>query len=184
MSRSFVVRRPLVLFFSIVAMVTMAQTPAVAKPDSGAKPTVFPGASSSADSSAASGTTGSGVPQTSGFSIAATCQFETWGDNVHISGSDVSGHGWWVNISCPNYRAYVRIWVEEYYSDGSWRSKGFGSKTVWPGGGSANRANARATCQGSTVVSWRSRVDVDVLGIEDDAIQHITPVQNLPCIVW
>jgi hypothetical protein len=51
-------------------------------------------------------------------------------------------------------------YLQEYYSDGSWRIKNVGSKTVCAGGGSANRAVGRQTCQETSRVSWRPQIDV------------------------
>ncbi|MEH1165503.1 hypothetical protein V6V47_08960 [Micromonospora sp. CPCC 205539] len=115
----------------------------------------------------------------------APCAFVTDGDYVHKTGNDATGHGWWININCASgTRATVKIWLEEYYSDGSWRVKGSGSKSpVYSGSGSANRANARATCQSSAVVSWRSRIDVDLIGQVDSPEQAVTAVRELPCAV-
>jgi hypothetical protein len=118
-------------------------------------------------------------------STLAPCVFFTDGDRVHRSGADVSGHGWWVRINCPaGTKAKVTIWLEEYFSDGTWRVKAEGDKTVYSGGGRANRAAAHASCNSfSAFVSWRSRIDVDLVGRVDSAEQAITPVQDLACIV-
>ncbi|GAB3954618.1 hypothetical protein [Micromonospora vulcania] len=115
----------------------------------------------------------------------AGCAFITDGDYVHKTGNDATGHGWWVNVNCASgTRATVKIWLEEYFSDNSWRVKGSGSKSpVYSGGGSANRANARATCQNSGTVSWRSRIDVDLIGQVDSPEQAVTAVRELACAV-
>ncbi|WP_329109503.1 hypothetical protein OG792_12115 [Micromonospora sp. NBC_01699] len=115
----------------------------------------------------------------------AGCLFISDGDFVHKTGNDATGHGYWGNINCPaGTRAKVTIWLEEYYDDGSWRVKGEGEKSpVYAGGGSANRANARATCQGTAQVSWRSRIDVDLIGQVDSSEQAVTETRNLACVV-
>ena len=115
----------------------------------------------------------------------AGCAFITDGDYVHKTGNDATGHGWWVNVNCSSgTKATVKIWLEEYFSDGSWRVKGSGSKSpVYSGGGSANRANARATCSNSGTVSGRRRGDVDLIGQVDSPEQAITAVRELPCTV-
>lgn len=118
-------------------------------------------------------------------STAATCYFQTNGDYVHVSGSafEASGHGWWTNIDCPTSTAVVTVQLQEYYSDGSWRNKGtVGRKTVYSGGGSANRAVGRAACSNATQVSWRSVVDVDLVGLADSADKLVTPVRTIACL--
>lgn len=114
------------------------------------------------------------------------CEFLTRYDNVHHpKGSNyVSGHGWWYNVDCPaGTRAKVTTWIQEYYSDGSWRTKDTGDKTVYSGGGSGNRSNARRTCDRYVTVSWRSEVDVDLIGISDSNNIGRSATQNLACLV-
>jgi hypothetical protein len=55
-------------------------------------------------------------------------------------------------------------------------------QTVYSGGGSANRAVARAFCNNSTVTQWRSEIDVDVIGILDTPGKHYTPARSLYCV--
>ena len=141
----------------------------------------FPGASSETEMS----TLLLGPRDSSGDESAAavTCNnFETHGDRVHPSGGDVSGHGWWVNISCPASQAVVTIRLQAFYTDGVWRYVGStGRKTVYSGGGSANWANARARCTSFAYNGYRSLVDVDLVGVNDAADVGITPEVNLPC---
>jgi hypothetical protein len=118
--------------------------------------------------------------------LAASCSsFETHGDYVHISGSDVSGHGWWVNRGCPASQADVTIRLQAFYSDGVWRYVGStGRKRVYSGGGSANWANARVRCVGfAGSYGFRSVVDVDLVGVNDPAGVGITQSRNLPCLL-
>jgi hypothetical protein len=117
-----------------------------------------------------------------------TCFFYTDGDPVHYSATpgDVSGHGWWINEDCPaGTKAKVTVKLQEWYDDGTWHTKNTGSKTVYAGGGSANRATARATCAQSVGdYYWRTVVDVDLVGITDSANVYITPYQPLTCVVY
>lgn len=144
-----------------------------------AHPAVAPAGSESPDSNGS--VSGSAVVPADYY-----CVFITRYDEVHHpAGTDyVSGHGWWDNVDCPaGTKAKVTTWIQEYYSDGSWRTKDTGDKTVYSGGGSANRSNARRTCQGSATVSWRSEVDVDLVGISDSNNIGRSPTVNLPCVV-
>jgi hypothetical protein len=114
----------------------------------------------------------------------AVCVFTTNGDYVHVSSSafEASGHGWWINGDCPTSTAVVTVQLQEYYSDGSWRNKGtVGRLTVRSGGGGGNRATGRGGCNSSSVTSWRSVVDVDLVGVADDPGKLTTPSRNINC---
>lgn len=118
------------------------------------------------------------------FSTAAVCSATTRGDNVHRSstGFAASGHGWWVNVNCSATQADVTVQLQQYYSDGVWRNRGSaGAERVYSGGGSGNRANARAVCADSRTTGWRSVVDVDLVGLIDDSSVLITPSVNISC---
>lgn len=109
------------------------------------------------------------------------CNFSTYGDYVHYSGDDASGHGWWVNGDCNASQAIVTVQLQQNIS-GSWVDAGsLGSKTVYSGGGSANRAVGRAHCNSSTWTAWRSEIDVDLIGIPDDPRKLYTSTQYLYC---
>lgn len=64
----------------------------------------------------------------------------------------------------------LRVW------DGAiWRNVGtLGDAVVLPNGGCGKRAAGRATCRTNTQTSWRSIVDVDVIGVPDAPNPHIT----------
>jgi len=109
------------------------------------------------------------------------CTFWMHGDNVHKSSGDASGHGWWVNDDCNATQAIVTVQLQQYIN-GSWVDAGSpGSKTVYSGGGSANRAVGRASCNTSTWTAWRSEIDVDLIGIPDTPGKYYTPTRNLYC---
>lgn len=135
-------------------------------------PTVVPAGVASPDATAGTSATGSG------------CYFDHAGDYVHISSSafEASGHGWWVNGNCPTSTAVVTVQLQEYYSDGSWRNVGtVGKATVTSGGGAGNRATGRAGCITNGYTSWRSVIDVDLVGLSDDSSKLTTSYQNLYC---
>ncbi len=95
------------------------------------------------------------------------CHFRVEGDYVHTSMGDASGHGWWVNTDCEATQAVVTIRLQQSIN-GNWVYVGLpGQKTVYSGGGAANRAATRVRCNSSAWTSWRSEVDVDVIGIPD-----------------
>lgn len=124
------------------------------------------------------GSVATGTDPKSGGSV---CRFRMEGDWVHTSMGDASGHGWWVNIDCQATQAIVTIRLQQNIN-GSWVYVGSpGQKTVYSGGGSANRAATRVRCNSSAWTSWRSEIDVDVIGILDTPGKHYTSVRSLNC---
>ncbi|NUK18533.1 hypothetical protein HRW16_18125 [Streptomyces lunaelactis] len=112
--------------------------------------------------------------------------FYTNGDNVHISSTapaSASGHGWWVKISGPGTKAKVTIELQALdHRDNKWKTVATGSKNVYSGTGSANRAHARKTCTNRVQkVQWRSRIDVDIIGVNDSPEKAITKTRSLWC---
>lgn len=110
--------------------------------------------------------------------------FYTRGDFVHISSTPpptASAHGWWERGSAKATHADVTIRLQ-IKEGNSWVYVGStGKERVLPGGGSANRATARATCENSVVHQWRSVIDVDLVGSVDSPDKGETPVQSLAC---
>jgi len=121
-----------------------------------------------------------------GLAQRRSCSPTAKGDYVHISSTapqTASGHGWWLRNNCTAAKATVEIVLQEYFSDGSWRSRGQGGQaTVYPGGGSGNRANARAVCQTKSVTGWRSVVHVYPVG-ESGSGSTTTAGQDIACRV-
>ncbi|MDR1186560.1 MAG: hypothetical protein LBK95_03760 [Bifidobacteriaceae bacterium] len=114
---------------------------------------------------------------------ADTCVALTRGDHVHKSGSDASGHGWWEIVDCPKgTKAVVTIDIQKQGILGIWSDVGAqGKKTVYAGGGSANRAAGRYTCSGSSNNDFRSKIDVDLIDYLDLPDKLHTPEKNLAC---
>ncbi|MFR9806433.1 hypothetical protein ACL02T_29715 [Pseudonocardia sp. RS010] len=126
-----------------------------------------------------------GSPEEGAASRAALCNFTTNGDYVHVSSGDASGHGWWVNGDCDTEYATVTVTLQEYFADGTWHDISEGEATVLSGGGRGKRATARATCEDTSfMASWRTVVDVDLVGIIDDSTTLTTDYQDLPCAVY
>ncbi|WEV25720.1 hypothetical protein OYE22_11290 [Streptomyces sp. 71268] len=113
--------------------------------------------------------------------------FETHGDYVHISGSApraVSAHGWWKRKSGP--AKYAKVTIElQAHAGAKWKTIDTGTKKkAKSGGGSANRAHARKNCKNATtVVKFRSRVDVDIIGYSDPPTKLVTPTRKIKCKV-
>lgn len=119
--------------------------------------------------------------------VAGTCNYETKGDYSHMSstGWAASAHGWWLEYGgCPS-TAWVTVYLQAWYcTNGSgcwWQTIATGRQQVVPGGGSGNRATARHDCSSSTWVTYRSIVDVDLVGVVDPPDQLVTQAQSLPC---
>lgn len=107
------------------------------------------------------------VHGTQSISPATSCTPYVDGDTVHVSSGHASGHGWWYRGTCPNQKTTVYMGLQEYwcYPNGGscyWQTMSTGQKYVWPGGGSANRANARSICQNTRYAGWRSWVIVKI----------------------
>lgn len=104
-------------------------------------------------------------------SISSVGVFLQVGDDVHISSTPpatASGHGWWVRLSGDSKKAKVTVYLEAKNHNGDWKTVATGSKTVGPGGGSSNRATARKECTNiNRYTSWRSLIDVDIIGSLD-----------------
>ncbi|MFM9442094.1 hypothetical protein [Streptomyces acidiscabies] len=110
--------------------------------------------------------------------------FYTGGDDVHFSSTPpptVSAHGWWIDENSGDAKAKVTVKLQVKERNGSWRTVTTGTKTVKQGGGSARRANARKTCVGTASTTWRSEVDVDIIGVADSPDKLVTPVRTYAC---
>lgn len=109
--------------------------------------------------------------------------FQTAGDAVHYSSTPpptISAHGWWLDKDSGGAKAKVTVELQ-IHSGGNWRTVATGSKTVKQGGGSSRRANARKTCVGTKATRWRSRVDVDIIGVADSPNRLETPAKTFNC---
>jgi len=110
--------------------------------------------------------------------------FNTAGDYVHISNTPprtASGHGWWENVSSDATLADVTVQLQVLNS-GNWVKVGpAGTARVRSGGGAGNRATGRYGCANSLNVSWRSVVDVDLVGYADSPERLYTPSRLLQC---
>lgn len=73
-----------------------------------------------------------------------------------------------------------RFWFDAWPDATNWDDP-TNQATVRPGGGAGHRANARRTCNGTTVTQWRSVVDVDIIGYADPADVAVTPARFLAC---
>ena len=111
--------------------------------------------------------------------------FITNGDRVHVSSTPpatASGHGWWLKISGSGTKAKVTVVLQAKDRNGTWHNVATGSKIVKPGGGSSRRANARKTCTNiNRYTTWRSVIDVDIIGVADSADKAYTPEMNFFC---
>lgn len=162
---------------STPALASTQSPPNIAEASSSPVPSPYPGAVPATDPSA-----GAVLPVPPSASIGGTvpataCTPYVDGDYAHVSSGDVSVHGWWYQGNCPNTKTTVTIGLQEYYSDGSWRTKATGSASVYPGGGSGNRATARHLCESVVPAGWRSYVIVTI----GNGASEYTASQNLAC---
>ncbi|MEV0618469.1 hypothetical protein AB0I81_34435 [Nonomuraea sp. NPDC050404] len=136
------------------------------------------------DPDSESGSEEESTPSAENTGSTGVCVFSTMGDYVHISGSafEASGHGWWVKGNCKATHAVVTVQLQQQDSGGSWRNAGtVGKATVPPGGGGGKRATGRAVCNSAAKTSWRSIVDVDLVGVMDDPGKLTTATRDLNC---
>ena len=114
------------------------------------------------------------------FGFAFGCNYETRGDNPHLSssGNAVSAHGWWwtnTRKKCPSH-AHVEVWLEVYMCsyDGNtriscwWRQIDHDRQRVVPNGGSGKRTTVRKDCvHNNELITFRTFIDVDLEGVWD-----------------
>lgn len=126
-----------------------------------------------------------GKPGRSPGAVAATYWYSTEGDYVHKSGSDASAHGWWINISGPaGTKANVDVQLQVNLGVFGWVNAGPNfSSDVYAGGGAGNRTTARYRCVGTRVMTWRSVVDVDIIGASDPDNKRFTAPRSVACSV-
>ncbi|MEU3963301.1 hypothetical protein AB0F42_26425 [Streptomyces buecherae] len=113
--------------------------------------------------------------------------FKTRGDDVHWSHTvkgNLNAHGWWENMGGPAKKAKVTVQIQ--VKDGKkWRTLNTAAKTVYSGGGSGKRAAAAWKCTNLIVKnSFRSVIDVDLVGYKDDPSKKVTPSKTFYCGVW
>ena len=117
--------------------------------------------------------------------LAGSCPYSTEGDYPHLSGSDVSAHGWWETSNyalCPTY-ADVEVWLQGYWCDPwgcLWITVGHDERRIQPRNISGQRTTARAACVPSDTVGYRSIIDVDLVGVSDPSDQEYR-YNNLNC---
>lgn len=104
------------------------------------------------------------------------CLYQSAWDRVHYSGTPpatMSVHGFWFakNENCKGLKAIVTTQLQRKYVEdrtGSFKNIGApGKKTVYAGGGSANRSVARYVCKNTQPWLYRVQVDVNLVGILD-----------------
>jgi hypothetical protein len=120
-------------------------------------------------------------------SIMAPCTPETRYDFPHMSstGWAVSAHGSWNHGNCSIHAntAMVRVTLQEYWTDGTWRTYHNPVRELYAWNSGGGRTTARVDCMTSSQTSWRSIVDVDVVGVSDTGDIKIS-YDDVPCRVW
>ncbi|MEW9517667.1 hypothetical protein [Streptomyces tubercidicus] len=110
--------------------------------------------------------------------------FITNGDRVHISSTPprtASAHAWWTHISGPGTKAKVTIWLQ-MKSGRAWHSVAKNAKNLKSGnGGSARRVVARKKCSNSSKHQWRTKIDVDLIGVADSPEKAYTKPVTVKC---
>lgn len=110
----------------------------------------------------------------------ATCLFDTKAENPHVSGLDVSVHGYWIDKSpgCAGIKAVVTTTLESN-NGGGWAARAVQQRTLGPGG--ARASVARTPCVPGDFTAWRAVVDVDLIGLADDPLRQTSAEVSLSC---
>lgn len=120
---------------------------------------------------------------------AGNCGYTQNVDNPHPSGSTTSVHGSWRRKSatgtCPEF-ANVDIVLEAWWCDSwagcRWLAINSNSADVRAGGGAGRHVNARRSCVPyQRLVSYRGRVDVDLIGVSDPSGWTYSSVVERSC---
>lgn len=117
--------------------------------------------------------------------LAVSCPYTTHGDWVHLSGGDVSGHGWWETNSyslCPTY-ADVEVTIQGWWCSWicDWVTVAHNEMRIRPKNIYNERTTARRFCVGTDIVGFRSVIDVDLVGVGDPADKFYTQWRDLAC---
>lgn len=97
-----------------------------------------------------------------------------------------SSHGWWNQYyitNCPEY-ANVDTYLQAWWCDiwgCRWETVASNTGDIRQGGGSGKRVTARRNCSGTSLVGYRSYVDVDLIGVSDPPGYTYSEPQNLNC---
>jgi len=130
-------------------------------------------------------TFGSGDQSVSGAS-GSQCIFQARGDYVHVSGRDVSAHGWWRSVTpryCPE-KAGVSVWLQSHrcYSGNRvcwWQTIRYKREKIGAKNLTNRRVTARRTCSTYVYTGFRSVVHAKPDGVPGKTV--ITLYRNLPC---
>jgi hypothetical protein len=110
--------------------------------------------------------------------------FVTNGDRVHISSTPprtASAHAWWTHVSGPGTKARTTIWLQ-IRSGRTWHQVARGVKNIKSGnGGSARRVVARKRCANRKKRQWRTKIDVDLIGVPDSPEKAYTRPVTVRC---
>lgn len=112
------------------------------------------------------------------------CTFDGLADNPHVTDGEVSVHGWWGNVvgNCGTSKATVVVTLQIYRLGIWWDVATSAPKSIYAGGGSGNRVNARVACQDSQDSHpFRGKVDVDLDGVPDTPWSNYGPEISLKC---
>lgn len=118
-----------------------------------------------------------------GSAARAVSVFWTDVDRPHMSGGDVSVHGWWGRVSGSARYARVQVCLQRPAAGGGYRNfKCSDRKTIRPGGGRGRRVTVRHACTGRQgPFLWRGVAEADIVG-EADPVQWATrEAIALPC---
>lgn len=94
--------------------------------------------------------------------------FTSVAQRPHVSAGSASAHGCW-RLDGPRLKGHlanVEVWLQVRIGS-SWVTMQHGEANVYPGCGGGKDAVAKHRCMGPQDTLWRTKVDVDVLGVLD-----------------
>jgi hypothetical protein len=103
-------------------------------------------------------------------------------DLPHVSGRDVSVHGWWVKFGGSARLAKVTVCLQRMGASGTYVNFKCNSGTVRPGGGRGKRVTVRHTCSGKQgPYLWRGVAEVNIIGEADPYQLTVRDPIGIPC---
>lgn len=111
------------------------------------------------------------------------CPFVMNGDHVHLKSDParVKAHGWWENpYNCPAKQAVVTVFLQANVA-GFWITLDRVSRRLGPKPFETHRATAQHHCSDNAETTWRTLINVNLVGYKDDPRRAVTMPKELNC---
>ncbi|MGH8523836.1 MAG: hypothetical protein ACREXY_06345 [Gammaproteobacteria bacterium] len=119
-------------------------------------------------------------------SSARLADFTTRGDYVHISSTlpwAVHGKGYWTTSDShlKTHKAWVTVEIQYYRGEAGWRTVETKRQARYAYNVGGGKTIAREQCSSMWSKTWRSRVDIDIIGHIDSPGKKVTANRALNC---